>query len=135
MKKVWKKRKEAVSPVIATIIMVAITVVLAAVLYVSIIGYSGSQNGYAPTISMTYRKVAIDSYSFTVAAVSKNDVRWSEILGICNPDGSIALPGTTYVGAGDVITISGLQAGITYAITLKYTPSGSACYQMSMTAF
>jgi flagellin-like protein len=135
MKKVWKKRMDAVSPVIATIIMVAITVVLAAVLYVMIIGYSGSQNGYAPTISMTYRKVAIDSYSFTVAAVTKNDVKWSEILSVCNPTGTVTLPGTTYVGAGDVITISGLQAGITYAITLKYAPSGSACYQMSMTAF
>lgn len=38
MKKIWNKRKnEAVSPVIATILMVAITVVLAAVLYVMVI--------------------------------------------------------------------------------------------------
>ena len=39
MKKVYKMRDEdAVSPVIATILMVAITVVLAAVLYVMVIG-------------------------------------------------------------------------------------------------
>jgi flagellin-like protein len=40
MKKTWNMRKknEAVSPVIATILMVAITVVLAAVLYVMVIG-------------------------------------------------------------------------------------------------
>ncbi|MDO9537908.1 MAG: type IV pilin [Thermoplasmata archaeon] len=39
MKKIWKTRKseEGVSPVIATILMVAITVVLAAVLYVMVI--------------------------------------------------------------------------------------------------
>lgn len=38
MKKIYKKRKdEGVSPVIATILMVAITVVLAAVLYVMVI--------------------------------------------------------------------------------------------------
>jgi flagellin-like protein len=41
MKKIWKMRKnrEAVSPVIATILMVAITVVLAAVLYVMVMGF------------------------------------------------------------------------------------------------
>jgi flagellin-like protein len=40
MKKIWKSRRndEAVSPVIATILMVAITVVLAAVLYVMVLG-------------------------------------------------------------------------------------------------
>jgi flagellin-like protein len=43
MKKMWKFRKDskAVSPVIATILMVAITVVLAAVLYVMVSGYGG----------------------------------------------------------------------------------------------
>ncbi|MDH4123163.1 MAG: type IV pilin N-terminal domain-containing protein [Thermoplasmata archaeon] len=42
MKKIWALRKatEAVSPVIATILMVAITVVLAAVLYVMVLGFT-----------------------------------------------------------------------------------------------
>lgn len=41
MKKIWKTRKgrEGVSPVIATILMVAITVVLAAVLYVMVLQF------------------------------------------------------------------------------------------------
>lgn len=38
MKKAWKRNEQGVSPVIATILMVAITVVLAAVLYVMVIG-------------------------------------------------------------------------------------------------
>ena len=38
MKRIYKNNEEAVSPVIATILMVAITVVLAAVLYVMVIG-------------------------------------------------------------------------------------------------
>jgi flagellin-like protein len=44
MKKLWAIRKdsEAVSPVIATILMVAITVVLAAVLYVMVLGFGGT---------------------------------------------------------------------------------------------
>jgi flagellin-like protein len=46
MKKIWKMRKnrEAVSPVIATILMVAITVVLAAVLYVMVMGFGTSSS-------------------------------------------------------------------------------------------
>ena len=51
MKKSFKNRS-AVSPVIATILMVAITVVLAAVLYVMVMGF-GSGPGSAPTVSLT----------------------------------------------------------------------------------
>ncbi|MGD0818919.1 MAG: archaellin/type IV pilin N-terminal domain-containing protein, partial [Methanomassiliicoccales archaeon] len=42
----WKMRKDksAVSPVIATILMVAITVVLAAVLYVMVMGFGGGSS-------------------------------------------------------------------------------------------
>jgi flagellin-like protein len=54
MKKIWKmkKSKEAVSPVIATILMVAITVVLAAVLYVMVMGF-GSNPDNNPTMSLS----------------------------------------------------------------------------------
>ena len=53
MKRVYKKRDEdAVSPVIATILMVAITVVLAAVLYVMVIGFGGT-GGSTPAGSWT----------------------------------------------------------------------------------
>ncbi len=51
MKKSFKNRS-AVSPVIATILMVAITVVLAAVLYVMVMGF-GSGPSSAPTVSLT----------------------------------------------------------------------------------
>jgi len=53
MRKVYKKRDEdAVSPVIATILMVAITVVLAAVLYVMVIGF-GSGGSSTPAGAWT----------------------------------------------------------------------------------
>lgn len=49
MKRIWKVRKdEGVSPVIATILMVAITVVLAAVLYVMVIGMTPTGKLVAP---------------------------------------------------------------------------------------
>ena len=53
MKKMWKKNNKAVSPVIATILMVAITVVLAAVLYVMVMGFGGDSGGQAPTASLS----------------------------------------------------------------------------------
>jgi len=49
MKKMWKKNEAAVSPVIATILMVAITVVLAAVLYVMVMGMTDDPTEKAPT--------------------------------------------------------------------------------------
>src|SRR2546427_7506319 len=53
MKRSWIVRKDekAVSPVIATILMVAITVVLAAVLYVMVTGLIGGGSGGNPTIA------------------------------------------------------------------------------------
>ncbi len=52
MKRIWKN-EEGVSPVIAVILMVAITVVLAAVLYVMVSGMIGT-SGSTPNISMNW---------------------------------------------------------------------------------
>ncbi|MFH0816451.1 MAG: archaellin/type IV pilin N-terminal domain-containing protein [Methanobacteriota archaeon] len=54
MKRIWRN-KEGVSPVIATILMVAITVVLAAVLYVMVSGYMTGGGGTPLSGSLTYR--------------------------------------------------------------------------------
>ena len=54
MKAIIRKDDQAVSPVIATILMVAITVVLAAVLYVMVSGLIGGTNTTSkPTVSLT----------------------------------------------------------------------------------
>jgi flagellin-like protein len=53
MKRIWRN-KEGVSPVIATILMVAITVVLAAVLYVMVSGYMTGGGGTPASGSLTY---------------------------------------------------------------------------------
>ncbi len=51
MKTIIRKDEEAVSPVIATILMVAITVVLAAVLYVMVSGLIGGPSTSKPTVA------------------------------------------------------------------------------------
>ncbi len=78
MKKNWAIRKdaEAVSPVIATILMVAITVVLAAVLYVMVLGFGGTSS-QTPTSSVT--KVTVSNgVKYTFAPMSK-DTPWNDI--------------------------------------------------------
>jgi archaeal type IV pilus assembly protein PilA len=70
MKKIWKMKKDAVSPVIATILMVAITVVLAAVLYVMVMGFGGT-GAQTPTGAMTsVSKQSATVYKITFGAVS-----------------------------------------------------------------
>jgi len=70
MKKIWtmKKETEAVSPVIATILMVAITVVLAAVLYVMVLGIGGGGN-VAPAIGLS-ASVSGDGTKWIVSVIS-----------------------------------------------------------------
>lgn len=72
MKKIWKIRKDtkAVSPVIATILMVAITVVLAAVLYVMVMGFGGGET-QTPTGSFTsVTKMNDTAYKITFGAIT-----------------------------------------------------------------
>jgi len=78
MKKLWAIRKdaEAVSPVIATILMVAITVVLAAVLYVMVLGFGGTSQ-QTPTTQLTKGTVT-GGVKMTLAAVSIETL-WSDV--------------------------------------------------------
>lgn len=79
MKKIWAIRKdaEAVSPVIATILMVAITVVLAAVLYVMVLGFGGST---ANTPAATYSKDTItNGKKITIVSITNKEVPWDDL--------------------------------------------------------
>jgi len=79
MKKIWRIRKdsEAVSPVIATILMVAITVVLAAVLYVMVLGFGGTST---TTPAATYQKASItNGEKITIVSITKTDVPWDDV--------------------------------------------------------
>jgi len=72
-KKNWKSRS-AVSPVIATILMVAITVVLAAVLYVMVMGMGGD-SGATPSVALSKRTGAdAGTYEVYVLSVSGGEV-------------------------------------------------------------
>lgn len=80
MKKTWSIRKdaEAVSPVIATILMVAITVVLAAVLYVMVLGFNTGTN---QTPAAVYNKTSATGggAKILIVSITRNDVSWDDV--------------------------------------------------------
>ncbi len=78
MKKTWAVRKdsEAVSPVIATILMVAITVVLAAVLYVMVLGF-GTDTSSTPSTTLSDEPIT-NGVKITFGAVNQ-DIGWDQI--------------------------------------------------------
>jgi flagellin-like protein len=90
MKKIWTSRKneEAVSPVIATILLVAITVVLTAVLYTMVLGIGG---GSTDTTIVTLTKSSTESqYMYTVYSVSsKNPIPLTDVIVIIKGNSSI----------------------------------------------
>jgi flagellin-like protein len=70
-----RKNKSAVSPVIGTILMVAITVVLAAVLYVMVAGLGPSNTNQPPTAVLQgggswSSNATVATYTFTVSTVT-----------------------------------------------------------------
>jgi len=72
MKRSWVVRKndEAVSPVIATILMVAITVVLAAVLYVMVTGLLAGPGATKPQVTFGSANALTNGFEFAVAGAS-----------------------------------------------------------------
>jgi flagellin-like protein len=73
MKKFIRKDDEAVSPVIAVILMVAITVVLAGVLYVWVSGFGTTGGGGTTKITAT-KTEQTTAYRITIASVSGGDL-------------------------------------------------------------
>jgi archaeal type IV pilus assembly protein PilA len=97
MKKIWKIRKdsEAVSPVIATILMVAITVVLAAVLYVMVMGFGGT-GAQTPTGAFTsVTKNSATVYKVALGTVSP-DTKFMDCKLRIDPVSTSAALVTTY---------------------------------------
>ncbi len=143
MKKLWliRKDQEAVSPVIATILMVAITVVLAAVLYVMVSGLLGGGStttaksvGLSPQSGATNWTLLVSSVS--TSGISLTGATFSIFDQNGNPKLSskalsdLALPGSwtankvTYLKKGaeaDIVVGARLNIDkVTYPANYKY---------------
>lgn len=104
--KAWKLRKneEAVSPVIAVILMVAITVVLAAVLYTWALSFIRSDK-QTPTVGAIYRPFGNNDFAIHVEKVDPDAVSVISVNYILLDASSSAVPGVQ----GSVKEIYGLN--------------------------
>jgi len=158
MKKIWKIRKDskAVSPVIATILMVAITVVLAAVLYVMVMGFGGGE-AQTPTGSFTTAdNKGSGEYWLYVGAITPS-VNWDEcklsinavVSGTNLADGvnqsmtvdsdtvyiiPTDLAGDDKVSNGDYIQLESLVSDTEYNVALIYVETGGTICSKTFTA-
>lgn len=131
MKKMWKLNNKAVSPVIATILMVAITVVLAAVLYVMVMGFGGGGSDETPSGSITYSSNA-NGYRVNIASISANDVTQAGVMWLINgvefdtaanityAGSAVYVTAGSYIDVGIGLTDQDLNAGAANTIALLY---------------
>ncbi len=118
MKKNWKNRS-GVSPVIATILMVAITVVLAAVLYVMVMGFGANPSNNATGAIGPAQKVSDQKYTIAVTSISQNDIAFTDCkVNLLSAGTSV---NTTGNGAAVSLKASAQDLGAIYKI--QYTDS------------
>ena len=101
MKKIYKK-EEGVSPVIATILMVAITVVLAATVWLLVSGYLGGTSQPSLTASLTYdtqnSNPAQGEVYLTVAMSNPSTADFTKVtISIEGKTGTLGSSGTTTI--------------------------------------
>ena len=108
MKQIIKKEDKAVSPIIATILLIAITVVLAATLYTVLGGFTKGLSSGNPTASISFVEASPYNYSLSVNSISGNVSLSSVVLQVYNgtATGSINL-GTA--GTFGAIILSGAK--------------------------
>ncbi|MHB1493100.1 MAG: archaellin/type IV pilin N-terminal domain-containing protein [Thermoplasmataceae archaeon] len=84
MKQIINKEDKAVSPIIATILLIAITVVLAATLYTVLGGFTKGLSSGNPTASVSFVETSPDNYSLSVNSISGNVSLSSVVLQVFN---------------------------------------------------
>jgi flagellin-like protein len=115
--------KNAVSAVIGVIIMVAITVAMAAVAYAYFTGMIGEQSKAPPAVSFT---LSASDKTITVATADV-DTNWNDInISVTNISGFTYITKTGLVNAGDVINLQTDQIlRGTVTLTFRHVPTNS----------
>ena len=124
MKSIIRKDEQAVSPVIATILMVAITVVLAAVLYVMVSGLISGPSTQKPFVTFSSTtKVDATTWLFTVASASPaiGPANYKVNFGIGTFTGGAQPMGAT--GVPVTVTVTGATPS---SVSITWTDLGSA---------
>ncbi len=156
MKKMYLKKEEGVSPVIATILMVAITVVLAATVWLLVSGYMGGGTGtqitgsfaskeivkpgswkltfaqFQPSTNISSLKVSISAggNTYTVTKWTYNTAtNWTATLSGTPTFGVYYhdLAGNGVINSGDYLLLTGLTSGTTYTVTILDANGNQIC--------
>ncbi len=167
MKLKWKNqaKEEGVSPVIATILMVAITVVLAAVLYVMVIGMGGgaitptpvggwrSMNvmtnssasmvfgDFLPQVTPVEIKILMEDENGNMFNLTWPSTVDSENFTLTSDDADFTAyyfdlnPDRGQVGGGDYIILYGLKPLTNYHVRVFHYPSESVIDMAGKTSF
>ena len=125
--------ERAVSAVIGVILMVAITVAIAATVYVYVSGMIGGTKTQTPNVACTTDSTA---NKITVATADAN-IKWSDVVitsditatnaiyyggGVTN-NTATPMPANTMITAGDYLLIYGATGNV--VITIRYVPTNS----------
>ena len=121
MKSVIRKDEAAVSPVIATILMVAITVVLAAVLYVMVSGLITPVGGNKPLVTFAAVDQSSGNATIAVAGASQSvsPSNYKVNFGIGTNTGAVANLGAN--GANVTVSVTGATPA---TVGVKWTDLG-----------
>ena len=128
----FREGEEAVSAVIGVILMVAITVAIAATVYVYVSGIIGPGTGATPSVSITAAPSG-GACIITVGTPTQSDIQWADcwynLVNISSAsaqtDSTVVWPTTTMVRGGDIISISNALAdNAQYRLTLVYNSTG-----------
>lgn len=108
--------EEAVSAVIGVILMVAITVAIAATVYVYVSGMIGTSPQSTPSIQFVKDDV---HDKLTVASADPIDIQWADLNLSCTGSTTLVYPSSGYVLAGNEIT------NCSGTISVRYVPTNT----------
>jgi FlaG/FlaF family flagellin (archaellin) len=125
----------AVSEVIGIILLVAITVAVAATVYVYVSSMVGQDTQSIPKVGMTAAPVSgTERCAITIATTSSPTIAWATAV-VANLNcltnatkmaaADVTLPTTGMIAGGDVISCTSLTAGNQYSLSLTYKATGS----------
>jgi flagellin-like protein len=134
-----KEEEEAVSAVIGVILMVAITVAIAATVYVYVSGMMGGGIESTPSLSMT-KDLGETSIIITIGTVTDTGVLWSntnytfvDLTAGSAITTDVTFPTTGTISGGDIIKCENLTDLSEYRFTITYTPTGGTMGTISWT--
>jgi len=126
--------EEAVSAVIGVILMVAITVAIAATVYVYVSGMMGTGQEAAPTLTFVKDDKATVN-TLTVIAANPPDLQWGDIEVQNSTGGTVLAHGKTgTVTAGTVLDIAALAGTASYTIGIRHIPTNTLIGTYDFTA-